>query len=434
MAFIENTHDLLRVGEMKTVERKPAKLVVGLALLLSCAFLAACARGIDDRADVRAALDQYRLDVDAMRPGGAPRPDQDADRALFGNALRLVLETYVTPSDPRALAAAAVEGYRTKRHDAPDASTRVLTEAAIDGMLAALDPYSAFLSAQHVRELRDEIYGDRASLDSEGPSTADAIRKRPKLRPVTHRLAGDIAYIRVRQFNEQAGAQVAEALESLRRQSRGRLAGAVLDLRDNPGGLVEQAVKVAEHFVGSAEIVSTRGHGVGTRHYFSGASADVLAGLPMAVLIDNRSASAAEIVAGALQDHQRAVVFGTRSFGKGSVQTVYWLPGGEAVRLTTARYFRPSGAMVDCVGIAPNVEIRPAPPAEAGAGGRAGGKPYLGRPPCSVAIAPPLETAPAAALCPEIAADVPDRSLDCAIAALRTRRLSASVHTRAATD
>ncbi|PWC52659.1 hypothetical protein TSO221_13470 [Azospirillum sp. TSO22-1] len=422
--------------------RKPTKLVVGLALLLSCAFLGACARGIDDRADVRVALDQYRLGVDPMRPRGAAYPDQDADHALFGNALRLVLESYVTPSDPRALVAAAVDGYRMKRYGNPDASTRVLTEAAIDSMLAALDPYSAFLSTERVRELRDEIYGDRASLDVEGPSTADAdatdaggqggaIRKRSKLRPVTHRLAGDIGYIRIRQFNEQTGAQLADALMSLRRQSRGQLAGAVLDLRDNPGGLVEQAVKVAEQFVGSAEIVSTRGHGVGTRHYFSGASADVLAGLPMAVLINNRSASAAEIVAGALQDYQRAVVFGTRSFGKGSVQTVYWLPGGEAVRLTTARYFRPSGGVVDCVGIAPNVEIRPAPSSEAGAEGRAGGKPYLGRPPCSIAIAPPLETTPAAALCPEVAADAPDRPLDCAIAALRMRRLSASVQTRA---
>ena len=166
----------------------------------------------------------------------------------------------------------------------------------------------------------------------------------------------------------------------------------------------------------------------------SGASADVLAGLPMVVLIDNRSASAAEIVAGALQDYGRAVVFGTRSFGKGSVQTVYWLPGGEAVRLTTARYFRPSGATVDCVGIAPNVEIPPAPPFAAGAEGRAGGKPYLGRPSCSIAIAPPLETTPVATLCPEVAADAPDRPLECAIVALRTRRLSTSVRTRAASD
>ncbi|WP_431861277.1 S41 family peptidase [Azospirillum sp.] len=419
---------------MKKVGRKPTTLMVGVALLLSCAFLAACARGVDDRADVRAALDQYRLDVDALRPRGAPRPDQEAGHALFGNALRLVLETYVTPSDPRRLVATAVEGYRAKRDGDPDASTRVLTEAAIDSMLAALDPYSAFLSTEHVRALRDEIYGDRASLDGEGPSTAGAIPKRSRLRPVTQRLAGDVAYIRIRQFNELTGAQVAEALESLRRQSRGRLAAAVLDLRDNPGGLVEQAVKVAEQFVGSAQIVSTRGHGVGTRHYFSGASADLLAGLPMAVLINDRSASAAEIVAGALQDYQRAVVFGTRSFGKGSVQTVYWLPGGEAVRLTTARYFRPSGAAVDCVGIAPNVEVRPAPSVAAGAAGRAGGSPYFGRPPCSIAISPPLETMPAAALCPEVAADAPDRPLDCALVALRTRRLSASVQTRAAAD
>lgn len=409
---------------MNKVGRKPTMLVVGLALLLSCAFLAACARGIDDRADVRAALDQYRSEVDALRPG------LDADHALFENALRLVLETYVTPSDPRALVVTAVEGYRAKRYGDPDASPRQLTEAAIDGMLAALDPYSAFLGTEHVRELRDEIYGERASLDGGDPPTAGAAGTTPgrsKYRPVTHRLAGDVAYVRIPRFNEHAGAQVAAALESLRRQSRTPLAGAVLDLRDNPGGLVEEAVKVAGHFVGPARIVSTRGHGVGTRHHVSGASADLLAGLPMAVLIDSRSASAAEIVAGALQDHRRAIVFGTRSFGKGLVQTVYWLPGGEAVRLTTARYIRPSGATVDCVGIAPNVEIRPTPSSEAADEGHMDGKPPFGRPPCSIAIAPPVESVPAASLCPEVAAGAPDRPLDCAITALRARRLFAFV-------
>ncbi len=408
------------------------KPVIGLALLLSCIFQAACARGVDERADVRAALERYRDEVDALHP--APRGGADPDHAFFADALRLVLNTYVTPSDPHALVGPAIEGFRARSAVDPGASRRVLTEAAIDGMLASLDAYSAFLDAEHVRDLREEIQGHLAAVPGEKPAARTGNARKPsRFRPVSYRLEDDVAYIRIRQFDERTGPQVNDAVASMRRQSRGRLAGAVLDLRDNPGGLLEQGVKVAEPFLGAEEIVSTRGHGVGTRHYFADPSRDLMSGLPVAVLINGRTASAAEIVAGALQDHHRAVLFGTRSFGKGSVQTVYWLPGGEAVRLTTARYFRPSGASVDCVGIAPDVEVTPGPSAGARLRNGDDGAPHPVPLPCSAGMAPqPAQAWSMAALCPDISQTVPDRPLQCAIAAIRTKRLSASVRARAA--
>ncbi len=402
------------------------KPMIRLALLLSCLLQAACASGVDERADVRAALERYRSEVEARYP--APRTGADQDHALFADALRLVLTSYVTPSNPHALVGAAVEAFKVRSIVDSGASRRVLTEAAIDGMLASLDSYSAFLDAEHVRDLREEIQGHLAAIPDEKPAARTGNARKPaKFRPVAYRLDGDVAHIRIRQFDDHTSRQVSDAMANMRRQSRGRLAGAVLDLRDNPGGLLEQGVKVAELFLGTEEVVSTRGHGVGTRHYFAGPSRDPIAGLPVAVLINGRTASAAEIVAGALQDYRRAVLFGTRSFGKGSVQTVYWLPGGEAVRLTTARYFRPSGASVDCVGIAPDVEVAPGP--SAGTQPRTG----AGVAPCSVAMAPqPAQMWSMAALCPEISQTAPDRPLQCAVTAIRTKRLSASVQTREA--
>ncbi|HEX2479954.1 MAG TPA: S41 family peptidase [Geminicoccaceae bacterium] len=176
--------------------------------------------------------------------------------------------------------------------------------------------------------------------------------------PVRWHAEEDIGYIRVTTFNEQTEAKVREALEGLEGELGDRMKGVVLDLRNNPGGLLEQAVQVSDVFLDRGEIVSTRGRRSDSIQRFNSRQGDLLEGRPMVVLINGGSASASEIVAGALQDHDRAIVMGTPSFGKGSVQTIMPLPGHGAIRLTTARYFTPAGTSIQAKGITPDIEVR----------------------------------------------------------------------------
>jgi carboxyl-terminal processing protease len=176
--------------------------------------------------------------------------------------------------------------------------------------------------------------------------------------PVRWRVEDDIGYIRVTTFNEQTESKLREAVDGLKNELGDRMKGVVLDLRNNPGGLLEQAVQVADAFLDRGEIVSTRGRRPDTIQRFNARQGDLLDGRPMVVLINGGSASASEIVAGALQDHDRAIVMGTPSFGKGSVQTIMPLPGHGAIRLTTARYFTPSGTSIQAKGITPDIEVR----------------------------------------------------------------------------
>ena len=169
---------------------------------------------------------------------------------------------------------------------------------------------------------------------------------------------GDIAYIRLTSFNEQTDPGLRRAVQKLKQDAGGSLKGIVLDLRNNPGGLLDQAVAVSDDMLDRGEIVSTRSRHPDESQRWNAKSGDVTEGLPVLVLINGGSASASEIVAGALQDHRRAVVLGTRSFGKGSVQTVMPLPGNGAMRLTTARYYTPSGRSIQGLGIAPDIEVQ----------------------------------------------------------------------------
>ena len=168
---------------------------------------------------------------------------------------------------------------------------------------------------------------------------------------------GNIGYVRLTEFTEQADATLKRAVKSLRRQAGGKLRALVLDLRNNPGGLLDQAVAVSADFVAQGAIVSTRGRNAEDAAWLDAKGADILDGAPLVVLINSGSASASEIVAGALQDRHRAVLVGTRSFGKGSVQTVIPFPGNGAVRLTTARYYTPSGRSIQGRGITPDVLV-----------------------------------------------------------------------------
>ena len=169
---------------------------------------------------------------------------------------------------------------------------------------------------------------------------------------------GDIGYIRLSQFTEQADAGIRAAMKTLKQQSGGRMKAVILDLRNNPGGLLDQAVAVSGDFINQGEIVSTRARHTEDAQRWDAKGNDITGGLPLVVLINGGSASSSEIVAGALQDHHRAVLLGTRSFGKGSVQTVIPLPGNGAMRLTTARYYTPSGRSIQGLGINPDVPVQ----------------------------------------------------------------------------
>jgi carboxyl-terminal processing protease len=168
----------------------------------------------------------------------------------------------------------------------------------------------------------------------------------------------DVAYIRITQFNEQTTEGIRKAVQDLSTQMGDKLKGFVLDLRNNPGGLLDQAIAVSDVFLDKGNIVSTRGRNPDETQRFNARNGDLTKGKPIIVLINGGSASASEIVAGALQDLKRATVIGTRSFGKGSVQTIIPLGSGNgALRLTTARYYTPNGNSIQAKGITPDIEV-----------------------------------------------------------------------------
>ncbi len=174
----------------------------------------------------------------------------------------------------------------------------------------------------------------------------------------SHLEGGDVAYIRLTSFNEQTDSGLRKAFQQLKGEAGDKLRGVILDLRNNPGGLLDQAVAVSDDLIDQGEIVSTRARHPEDSQRWNAKSGDITNGLPVVVLTNGGSASASEIVAGALQDHRRAILVGTRTFGKGSVQTVIPLPGNGAMRLTTARYYTPSGRSIQGLGIVPDVEVQ----------------------------------------------------------------------------
>jgi carboxyl-terminal processing protease len=310
-----------------------------------------------------------------------------------------------------------------------EVSDQQLIEAAINGMLTALDPHSSYMNAKNFTDMQVQVQGQFGGLGIEvtmengfvkvvspiddtpaataglkpndlivaidgqsvqGLSLAEAVdhmrgpvdsaikltikrenvdpfdvtlkRAVVKIQSVKSQLQGsDIGYIRISSFNEQTDSGLQAAMKSLHDKSGTKLAGIVLDLRNNPGGLLDQAIAVSNDFLDKGEIVSTRGRRAeDAQRYDAKAGGDLTKGLPMVVLINGGSASASEIVAGALQDHHRAILLGTKSFGKGSVQTIIQLPGHGAMRLTTARYYTPSGRSIQAQGIEPDIVVEPA--------------------------------------------------------------------------
>lgn len=170
----------------------------------------------------------------------------------------------------------------------------------------------------------------------------------------------DVAYIRITSFSEDTDKMVEKALKKAQDKLKNNIKGVVIDVRNNPGGLLDQAVNVSDLFLEQGEIVSTRSKNVEDTVKYNAKPGDIAKNLPIVVLVNDGSASASEIVAGALQDHKRAVVVGEKTFGKGSVQTVIPLGKYGAMRLTTARYYTPSGRSIQATGIVPDIEVKPA--------------------------------------------------------------------------
>ena len=317
-----------------------------------------------------------------------------------------------------------LERVRSDYVEKPDDSK--LIEAAINGMLTALDPHSAYLNPKHFRDMQVQTRGEFGGLGIEvtmengvvkvvspiedtpaakaglmsgdlitaldkeqiqgltlqeavekmrgpvnSPITLTIVRKGVEdpfdvkvtrdvihINPVKYNAEGDdVGYIRITTFNEQTTANLQKALDDLKKQLGPKLKGYVIDLRNNPGGLLDQAISVSDAFLDQGAIVLTRGRNLEETQRSNARSGDLTDGKQLIVLINGGSASASEIVAGALQDHHRATILGTRSFGKGSVQTIIPLGSNGALRLTTARYYTPSGRSIQAKGIEPEVVV-----------------------------------------------------------------------------
>lgn len=215
-----------------------------------------------------------------------------------------------------------------------------------------------------VDKMRGKI-GSRVKLTirriNEKPLEVTLKREEIKIQSVKNSIkADDVVYIRISSFSEDVDTMTAKAIKDAKKKLGDKLKGVVIDVRNNPGGLLDQAVNVSDLFLDKGEIVSTRSRNEEDTVKYTAKEGDIAKGLPIVVIINDGSASASEIVAGALQDHKRAIILGEKSFGKGSVQTVIPLGKYGAMRLTTARYYTPSGRSIQAKGIEPDIEVKPA--------------------------------------------------------------------------
>ncbi len=217
---------------------------------------------------------------------------------------------------------------------------------------------------QAVEKMRGKVGADiKLTIRRKGtpdPFDVTVTRAVIKITSVRSRIEGKVGYVRITSFTEQSESGLKKAMDKFDQELGDEMIGVVLDLRNNPGGLLDQAVAVSDAFLERGEIVSTRSRVAEDTSRYSARPGDMAKGKPVVVLINGGSASASEIVAGALQDHKRAVILGTRSFGKGSVQTIMPLPGHGAMRLTTARYYTPSGRSIQGEGVEPDILVEPA--------------------------------------------------------------------------
>ena len=193
--------------------------------------------------------------------------------------------------------------------------------------------------------------------DKKDPFEIEIIRDVIKIRSVRHNIIKNIGYVRLTTFSDTTTSGLENSVDKIKKELGKKFQGLILDLRNNPGGLLNQSISVTDSFLNQGEIVSTQGRKDDDTSRIFAKKGDIIDGKPMIVLINSGSASASEIVAGALKDHSRAIIVGTRSFGKGSVQSIIPLAGNGAMRLTTARYYTPSGISIQAKGIEPDIIV-----------------------------------------------------------------------------
>ena len=193
-------------------------------------------------------------------------------------------------------------------------------------------------------------------IDVDDPIIVKIVRETIKTKSVVSEVKENIGYLRLRSFNEKSGDELIDKIREISR-NKPNVTGYILDLRNNPGGLLSQAIKISDAFLDSGEIVSTKGRDPKDIKVYNSKKGDEINGKPLIVLINKGSASASEIVAGALKDHKRAIVIGEKSFGKGSVQSIMPLSNGGGLRLTTAKYYLPSGETIEDVGVQPDIKV-----------------------------------------------------------------------------
>ena len=314
---------------------------------------------VDESALIEAAINGMLTSLD---PHSSYLPPRDFDsmqvqtRGEFGGlGIEVTQEDgfvrVITPMDDTPAMEAGVEAGDFITHVDGEALLGLTLEEAVDLMRG---PVGSEIVITVVREGVDE------------PFDISIIRDRIRLTAVRTRLEGNTAILRVSTFNDQTYPNLEEGLSDVIAELGGieNLNGVVLDLRNNPGGLLTQAIRVSDAFLEQGEIVSTRGRNGADGDRYNAMAGDLIDGLPMVVLVNGGSASASEIVAGALQDHRRAVVVGTNTFGKGSVQSVMPVQGEGAIRLTTALYYTPSGRSIQALGVAPDILVEQRDPVE----------------------------------------------------------------------
>jgi carboxyl-terminal processing protease len=326
------------------------------------------------------------------------------DLQLFTDVLSIVRKSYVEEVDMKGLINGAINGmlatldphsgfmppemYKEMKIDTRGEFGGLGIEITIrDGILTIVSPiedtpaFRAGLAAgDQILKIEDRFTKDMTIMDAvklmrgakgtainitimrdafEKPREFKLVREVIKVRSVRERTLEDgYAYVRLAQFQERTAEDLVQGLSRLRTENGGHLHGLILDMRNNPGGLLDQAVRVADVFLDQGLIVYTEGREEGSQMRFSAQAKGTEPAYPIVVLINGGSASAAEIVAGALQDHERAIILGTQSFGKGSVQTIIPLGDSSGLRLTTARYFTPKGTSIQATGISPNIFVQ----------------------------------------------------------------------------
>ncbi len=326
---------------------------------------------------------QVKLFGDVFERVRADYVEEVSDQELIESAIRGMLASLDPHSsylDPKSFQDMRVQ----TKGEFGGLGIEVTMENGLVKVVSPIDDTPAFRAGVQAGDLISHLDGEpvlgltlaEAVEKMRGPVNTDLVLtlRRPNREPfdvtitrdvitvqsVRSRLEDDVGYLRITAFNEQTSPGLDEAVEQLTEQAEGSLKGFVLDLRNNPGGLLDQAIAVSDAFLNAGEIVSTRGRHPDDAQRYNAREGDLANGLPIIVLINGGSASASEIVAGALQDHGRAIIMGTRSFGKGSVQTIIPLSGSGAMRLTTSRYYTPSGISIQATGIEPDIEVQQA--------------------------------------------------------------------------